>query len=69
MIHHMRSKSGTPKRTGKSEARADWHHIGADIPPAMFSTLRAAAAKDGVPQSVVIRWALADWFAGAEASQ
>lgn len=62
MIHHMTAKNAT-KSTGKSAARDDWRHIGADVPPTMYDKIKAASAKDSVAQAVIIRWALADYFA------
>lgn len=69
MIRSMASKTQASKRTGRSEGRAGWHHIGADITPEMYAQLRTAAAKDSVPYSVIIRWALADYFVSLEASK
>jgi hypothetical protein len=46
--------------------QADWKHVGAQVPPELFGKLVAAARKDSVPQSAVIRWALADYFASTE---
>ena len=48
------------------------HHIGADVPMDLFRQLKAKAEEDGVPYTVIIRWALQDFLAvasGAGASQ
>ena len=38
------------------------HHIGADIPLDLFDLLRARATLDGVPYTIIIRWALQDFL-------
>lgn len=63
----MASKTETKGRS-RSGPKADWKHIGADIPPTLHDRLVDEAKKQGVPHTVVIRWALSDYFAG-EAAQ
>lgn len=48
----------TKRRSPRSEARADWHPIGCEVPPPLFEALLAEAKENGVPQAVVQRWAL-----------
>lgn len=71
MASHSRSDQAAPaaKRKGPRERtgpKADWRHIGADVPPSMYDKLIAEATKQAVPYASVLRWALADYFAGSE---
>lgn len=38
------------------------HHVGADIDLDLFNALKTRAKQDGVPYSIVIRWALSDFL-------
>ena len=69
MIHHMPRQSEKPRRRERTGPKADWRHIGADVPQTMYENLIKEASKQGVPYAAVLRWALADYFAGQEASE
>jgi hypothetical protein len=48
--------------TAKAAAKKGVHHVGADIPLPLFAALKARAVQDGVPYSIIIRWALQDFL-------
>lgn len=49
-------------KTAARAAEKGLHHVGADIEIALFDALKARAKQDGVPYSIVIRWALSDFL-------
>lgn len=70
MIHHMAKQSATSSKAHqgprtKSAARSDWRYIGAEVPGTIYDKMVAEAHKQGVAQAVIIRWAMADYFAEA----
>lgn len=48
------------KRTG---AKPGWHHVGVDIPNELYARLQAEARANGVPYTVIQRWALESYLA------
>lgn len=66
MIHFMPRKAAGKPRT-RSGPKADWKHVGADVPPETYEWFVAEAGRQGVPQSVVLRWALEDYRASMTA--
>lgn len=60
-IHDM-TKQKTKARPNRSAARADWKFMGAEVPPNVFEAAVAEARENGVPQAVVIRWALESYL-------
>lgn len=61
MIYDMAAKTKT-QRPGRSGPKAEWKHIGADIPPTLYERFTAEAKRQGVPQAVILRWAVADYL-------
>ena len=59
-IHYMTAQK--IKKPGRSAARADWKFMGAEVPPNVFEAAVAEARENGVPQAVVIRWALESYL-------
>lgn len=57
----VRKAAGKPRT--RSGPKADWKHLGADVPPDLYDWAVGEARRQGVPQTVVIRWALEDYRA------
>lgn len=62
MIHHMVKQNAAKKRPGRSAARADWKFMGAEVPPELFEAAVAEAQENGVPQAVILRWAMESYL-------
>lgn len=62
MIHHMGKQITAKKRPGRSAARADWKFMGAEVPPDVYKAAVDESRENGVPQAVVIRWALESYL-------
>ena len=48
--------------TAEKAIKKGVHHVGADVPISLFKALQDRSEQDGVPYSVVIRWALQDFL-------
>jgi len=61
----VRAAKKPRERTGP---QADWKHVGGEVPPELYAKLVRAARKDTVPQSAILRWALADYLVSEDES-